>query len=83
MRATRSLYFPPRTDGPDILAQLEREGVIDRAHADDMVAVARGQVAERQSGEYLFKREASLRDVMDLLVSGRQVACIRSPMPKA
>ncbi|MDB5546001.1 MAG: mltG [Hyphomicrobiales bacterium] len=67
------LYFPPRTDVPDILAQLEREGVIDSPLLMNVSLWLEGNRGNVKAGEYLFKREASLRDVIDLLVSGRQV----------
>jgi UPF0755 protein len=73
LAADKVLYFPPRTDVPDILAQLEREGVIDSPMLMNVSLWVEGNRGNVKAGEYLFKREASLRDVMDLLVSGRQV----------
>jgi len=71
--ADRVLYFPPRTEVPDILAQLDREGVIDSPMLMNLALVLEGNRGNVKAGEYLFKREASLRDVIDVLVSGRQL----------
>jgi len=71
--ADRILYFPPRTEVPDILAQLDREGVIDSPMLMNLALVLEGNRGNVKAGEYLFKREASLRDVIDVLVSGRQL----------
>ncbi len=67
------LFIAPRTDVPDILAQLEREGIIDAPLLLNITLWLEGNRGNVKAGEYLFKREASLRDVMDLLVSGKQV----------
>jgi UPF0755 protein len=72
LQQDRLVYIAPRTDVPEILAQLEREGVIDAPVLMNVSLLLEGNRGNVKAGEYLFKREASLREVMDLLVSGRQ-----------
>ncbi len=67
------LYFPPRTEVPEILAHLYREGVIDSPISMNVSLFLEGNRGNVKAGEYLFKRQASLRDVIDTLVSGRQL----------
>lgn len=67
------VYIAPRTEMPDILAQLEREGVIDSPTLLNATLWVEGNRSNVKAGEYLFKREASLREVIDTLVSGKQV----------
>lgn len=67
------LFIAPRTDVPEILAQLEREGVIDSPLLINLTLWLEGNRANVKAGEYVFKKEASVRDVIDTLVSGKQV----------
>ncbi|MDB5508371.1 MAG: mltG [Hyphomicrobiales bacterium] len=73
LKEDKVLFIAPRTEVPDILALLEREGVIETPFVLNMALVLEGNRSNVKAGEYLFKREASLRDVIDTLVSGRQV----------
>jgi UPF0755 protein len=63
----------PRAEFLDITAQLEREGVIDNTFLFNAALVIGGNRAKLKEGEYSFKQNASIRDVMDVLVSGKQV----------
>jgi UPF0755 protein len=67
------LFIAPGTDVPEIIAQLEREGVIDSPMMMNAVLVIEGNRSKLKAGEYLFREHASLRDVMDTLINGRQV----------
>lgn len=67
------LYIAPGTEVPDIITQLEREGVIDSPFLLNTALLIEGSRSKVKAGEYLFKQNASLRDVMDTLVSGKQV----------
>jgi UPF0755 protein len=71
LASDKLLYFPARTDVPDILAKLESDGVIDAPILMNMALWLEGNRGNVKAGEYLFKKEASLRDVMDMLVAGR------------
>ena len=67
------LFIAPGTDVPEIIAQLEREGVIDSPMMMNAALVIEGNRSKLKAGEYLFREHASLRDVMDTVISGRQV----------
>ncbi|HZD63172.1 MAG TPA: endolytic transglycosylase MltG, partial [Xanthobacteraceae bacterium] len=67
------LFIAPGTDVPEIIAQLEREGVIDSPMMMNAVLVIEGNRSKLKAGEYLFREHASLRDVMDIVINGRQV----------
>jgi len=71
LASDKLLYFPARTDVPDILAKLENDGVIDAPILMNLALWLEGNRSNVKAGEYLFKKEASLRDVMDMLVAGR------------
>lgn len=63
----------PGTDLQDIIGQLDRDGVIDSPITLNIALLLEGTRSKVKAGEYLFKEQASLRDVMDILVNGRQV----------
>ncbi|MEA2832733.1 MAG: hypothetical protein QOG66_935 [Methylobacteriaceae bacterium] len=67
------LFIAPGTDVPEIIAQLEREGVIDSPLMMNAALVIEGNRAKLKAGEYLFHQHASLRDVIDVVVGGRQI----------
>ncbi len=71
LASDKLLYFPARTDVPDILAKLENDGVIDAPILMNIALWLEGNRGNVKAGEYLFKKEASLRDVMDMLIAGR------------
>ncbi|MEA2841585.1 MAG: hypothetical protein QOF41_2915 [Methylobacteriaceae bacterium] len=67
------LFIAPGTDVPEIIAQLEREGVIDSPLMMNAALVIEGNRSKLKAGEYLFHQHASLRDVIDVVVNGRQI----------
>ncbi|MGA3303372.1 MAG: endolytic transglycosylase MltG [Methylovirgula sp.] len=71
--ADKVLYIAPGTDYPDIVAQLESENVIDNPLVFNIAVMAGGKRSKIKAGEYLFKQNASMRDVIEILVSGKQV----------
>ena len=73
LAANKVLYIAPGTDGPDIIAQLDREGVIDSPFMLNVALLLEANRSKLKAGEYLFKQTASLRDVIDTLISGKQV----------
>ncbi|MDB5570347.1 MAG: aminodeoxychorismate lyase [Hyphomicrobiales bacterium] len=73
LNADRVVFIAPRTEVVDIIDQLGQAGVIDRPTLLKAALWAEGRWSSVKAGEYLFKKEASLRDVMDTLVSGRQL----------
>ncbi len=73
LRAGKVVYFPPRTDALEMISQLEREGVIDSPTLMNVTLLVENKIGKVKPGEYLFKQAASIREVIDELVSGRQV----------
>ena len=73
LAADRIVAIAPRTDVPDIIARLESEGVIDSPLLMNMALVAEGSRSKLKAGEYQFKQNASLQDVIDMLTAGRIV----------
>ena len=71
--ADKVVIIAPGTDVGDIVDQLEQEGVIDSATLMTGDALSEGDRSKIKAGEYLFKQNASLRDVIDTLVSGKQI----------
>ncbi len=71
--ADKVVIIAPGTDVGDIVGQLEQEGVIDSATLMSGTLYAEGSRSKIKAGEYMFKQSASLRDVIDTLVSGRQI----------
>src|SRR5450631_727289 len=73
LTADKVLYIVPGADLPEIVGELEREGIIDSPFALNVALLVEGKRSKVKAGEYLFKQGASLRDVMDTLVSGKQI----------
>ncbi len=73
LAADKILYIAPGTEVPDIIAELNREGVIDSPFMLNVALLLEGNRSKVKAGEYLFKHNASLSDVIDTLVSGKQV----------
>ena len=73
LRADKVVYFPPRTDALEMISQLEREGVVDNTFLMNATLLVENKIGKVKPGEYLFKQAASLREVIDELVNGRQV----------
>jgi UPF0755 protein len=73
LAAEKIVYIAPHSDVPEILAQLERDGVIDNPMLMNIAMLIEGVRSRLKPGEYAFKQNASLREVMDELVNGRQI----------
>lgn len=73
LRADKIVFLPPGSDTPEMLAQLEREGVIDYPLLLNATLLVENKRGALKAGEYTFKQAVSLREVMDELVAGRQV----------
>ena len=59
--------------GDDVEMTLEENGVIDNATLMKGVLLLERNKGNVKAGEYLFKQSASLQEVIDTLVSGKQV----------
>ncbi|MGB8899278.1 MAG: endolytic transglycosylase MltG, partial [Methylocella sp.] len=73
LAANKVLYIEPGTEVPDIITQLDREGVIDSPFLLSVTLLLEGNRTKVKAGEYLFKQNVSLREVIDTLISGKQV----------
>jgi len=67
------VLIAPRTEVYEIISQLEREGVISNSLLLNAALVIEGNRSKVKAGEYLFKQNASLREVIDTLISGREI----------
>ncbi len=57
----------------DVTEQLQREGVIDKPMLFLFGLYTTGASSQMKAGEYLFRREASLAEIMETLVEGKSV----------
>lgn len=73
LAADKVVYIPPRSDLLEIMAQLEREGVIANPTLMQLGLLVEGKLGKLKPGEYAFKKNVSLRDVIDEIASGRVV----------
>ncbi|MEF3367105.1 endolytic transglycosylase MltG, partial [Methylocystis sp. 9N] len=73
LAADKVVYIPPRSDFLEIISQLDREGVIANPTLMQLATVIEGKFGKLKPGEYAFKKNISLRDVIDEIASGRQV----------
>jgi UPF0755 protein len=73
LSSDKVLFIAPGTDVPEIIAQLDREGVIDSPLMMNAVLVVEGSRSKLKPGEYLFHQRASLREVMDIIINNRQI----------
>ena len=69
----RMVYIPPRTDVMEIIDQLDKARVIDQPTLMRVALVAERKWRDVKAGEYMFRQNASLQDVIDTLVAGRQI----------
>lgn len=66
------VFIAPRTEVVEIIDQLAKAKVIDQPTVLKGALWLEGKWRKVRAGEYLFRKQASLNDVMDTLVSGRQ-----------
>jgi UPF0755 protein len=67
------VLIAPQTDVPDIINQLEAENVIESPLLLNLALLEEGKRSRIKAGEYLFHQHASLREVIDTLVNGKEV----------
>ncbi len=65
------VMIPRNSSGDDIIEQLGRENII--AHQGLMSAYLMVKRPKLRAGEYLFKKQASMSDVIDVLVNGKPI----------
>ncbi|MCC6777854.1 MAG: endolytic transglycosylase MltG [Hyphomicrobiales bacterium] len=74
LKEDKVVTIPPRSGMKEIAELLRQEGVIDE---NDLIFIggvlALGARSELKAGEYVFQRQASVRDVLDTIVEGKVV----------
>ena len=73
LQADKVFYIAPGTEVADIVGQLQDEGVIDSPLIFNIALLVEGDRSRVKAGEYLIHQNASMSEVMDTLVSGRQI----------
>jgi UPF0755 protein len=73
LSSDKVIYIAPGTDLPDIISMLDDEGVIDSPLILNLALLVEGNRSRVKAGEYLFKQNASMREVIDTLVRGKQI----------
>ena len=73
LQADKLVVIPSGTPPGDIADQLESEGVIANKYMFNFAAVRENVRSSLKAGEYNFKQQASLQDVIDVLVSGKAI----------
>lgn len=71
--ANKVVYIAPGTEVAEIIADLDREGIIDSPLLLNVALLVEGNRSKVKAGEYLFKQNVTLQEVIDTLVSGKQV----------
>ncbi len=71
--ANKVLFIAPGTDLPDIIGMLEQENVIDSPLIFNLALLIEGDRSRVRAGEYMFRQSASMHDVIDTLVNGKQI----------
>lgn len=72
LQSDRAVVIERGMGAEEIAELLEREGVINRPTAFQAMAMSK-MYGNLKAGEFLFKREASLRDVIDTIANGRAI----------
>ncbi len=73
LKSEKVVFIAPRTEVSDIIDQLEKAGVVDQPTVLKAFLVIDRKWSRVKAGEYLFKEHASLNEVIETLVSGREV----------
>ncbi|HWK65655.1 MAG TPA: endolytic transglycosylase MltG [Rhizobiaceae bacterium] len=68
-----TILIKPNTGAQEIADQLERRGLISDARIFQLGLRAYGNQGKLKAGEYEIKAQASMRDIMELLKSGKSV----------
>ena len=73
LKTADTILIHPNTGVTEIAEQLERKGMIGDARIFRLGLRAYGADAKLRAGEYEIKAAASMREIMDLLVSGKSI----------
>ena len=73
LEVDRAVYIPPRSEVREIIDQLEKANVIDEPTLMQAALLVERKWRDVKAGEYLFPQRVSLQQVIDILVSGKQI----------
>ncbi len=73
LAAEKVVLIAQGSDVPDIIEKLQAEGVIDSPITLNLALFAEQARSKLKAGEYLFKQNVALREVIDILVQGRSI----------
>jgi UPF0755 protein len=67
------VYIAQGTDVPDIISLLDQQGVIGEPLLFNLSLLLEGNRSRVKAGEYMFHKGVSMREVVDILVAGKQL----------
>ena len=73
LASDKAVLIAQGSDSDDIVTQLQADGVIDSPLLFTLALFVEGTRAKLKAGEYLFKQNASMQDVIDTIVLGRAI----------
>jgi UPF0755 protein len=73
LTADKVVYIQQGSDSDQIIEQLQTQGVIDSPFLFTLTLFIEGARSKLKAGEYLFKQNASLQEVIDTIVSGKAI----------
>jgi UPF0755 protein len=73
LTADKVVYIQQGSDSDQIIEQLQTQGVIDSPFLFTLTLFVEGARSKLKAGEYLFKQNASLQEVIDTIVSGKAI----------
>ena len=73
LAADKVVYIQQGSDSDQIIEELQTQGVIDSPFLFTLTLFLEGARSKLKAGEYLFKQNASLQDVIDTIVSGKAI----------
>jgi UPF0755 protein len=71
--AEPKVYIVEKGGAPEVAANLEKAGIISDSRIFALAALVTGQRNHLRAGEYEFPRHASIRDVLNLISSGKSI----------
>jgi UPF0755 protein len=73
LASDKAVMIAPGSDADEIIEQLQSQGVIDSPFLFTLALFVEGTRGKLKAGEYMFKQNASLQDVIDTIVQGRAI----------
>ena len=73
LASDKAVMIAQGSDVDEIIEQLQSQGVIDSPFLFNLALFVEGTRGKLKAGEYMFKQNASLQDVIDTIVQGRAI----------